>query len=104
VRPRRQGSALLCGPSTSPLDATITDASERALAFSMKRLGLTRLTGFLIICAVGAVSYVLSCLIWTNSYPDLPWYEAGLRSPRALVRLAVLPVIALIVLLWPSDK
>jgi hypothetical protein len=80
VWPRSSNWALLRGASTSPLDATAKRAFPAALSILVKEPELTPVRLFLIFFTLGVVYYLLDCLFEFKRYPDLPWYETGIRS------------------------
>jgi hypothetical protein len=73
VRPRRQGLALLCGPSTSPLEAPLANARSelRAVAFSYALLG-----GLFFFFSASLVVFTWSGS-WLRLWHDLSQYSAN---------------------------
>jgi hypothetical protein len=46
----------------------------------VKKLHLTRMSGFLLLLTLGVVRYLLACLLHFKEHPDLPWYETGTHA------------------------
>ena len=105
MRPRRQGLGLLCGLSTSPLDATDTQASRYALSILVKTFTSTRFRRFLFFFIAGVAFYLLDCLLKFKEHPDLPWYETGVFSgPKGFPTTVALFLAAFYFLIFQKDK
>jgi hypothetical protein len=95
VRPRRQWLALLCGPSTSPLDAkglrvTLASESTPAAVFSPRQIALAAFIG----------TPLAACLFFRRNYLAL---GDELRAARALwVGLAATVVVFAIASVLPE--
>jgi len=71
----------------------------------MKRIELTRVSGFLLFFATGVVFYLLDCLFKFKEHPDLPWYETGIYDGRrAFLSTAGLFALAFFWLIFKKDK
>ena len=85
VHPRLQSAA-----SGRPLNFTVRCHCDTCLSHSLSILvnepKWTPLKLFLLFFTLGVVYYLLDCLFEFKRYPDLPWYETGMRSgPRGFL-------------------